>query len=217
MAEGRQLRTRLFRAIVGGVFAGALREGRILHNPVANLSKLTDRSGARKKPFSIDDVRKLLAAVEGDWKGAILCGYSSGMRISDVANLRWENIDFDAGVVAFHQRKTQATGDEQTIVGLHADFEQWLKSQPPGAGPIFPTLAGRHTSGEYGLSAEFGRIMERAGIESAKIREGHGQGRTVRALSFHSFRHGAASHVFRAKVIEEAQKRDHRAYARAEW
>jgi len=40
-----------------------------------------------------------------------------------------------------------------------------------------------------------------------KIREkGDGQGRSVHALSFHSFRHSAASNVFKGKLIEQAQK-----------
>jgi integrase len=53
---------------------------------------------------------------------------------------------------------------------------------------------------------DFARVMERAGIESAKIRQKQGKGRSVRALTFHSFRHGAASHVFKRKLIEQAQK-----------
>jgi integrase len=48
--------------------------------------------------------------------------------------------------------------------------------------------------------------MERAGIESETIRTKKGMGRNVFALSFHSLRHTAASHVFKAKVVEQAQK-----------
>ena len=54
---------------------------------------------------------------------------------------------------------------------------------------------------------EFARIMVKAGIESATIRERQGKGRRVHALTFHSFRHSAASAIFKSKVIEEAQKR----------
>ena len=46
--------------------------------------------------------------------------------------------------------------------------------------------------------------MDAAGIQSKLIRTRRGKGQTVRALSFHSFRHGAASAVFSAKVIEES-------------
>jgi integrase len=130
------------------------------------------------------------------------------MRLGDVVNLKWENIDFDNGVIAFHQRKTQSEDDDATVIGLHPDLEAYLKGLKVRAltGPIFPGLAGRQSSGRSGLSMEFGRIMSRASVESATIREKQGKGRRVRALSFHSFRHGAASLVFKGKLIEQAQK-----------
>ena len=49
--------------------------------------------------------------------------------------------------------------------------------------------------------------MRKAGIESIVIRETQGLGRSVQDKSFHSLRHGAASHVFAGKVIEETVKR----------
>ena len=62
-------------------------------------------------------------------------------------------------------------------------------------------------SGSNGLSMEFARIMEKAGIESPVIRERQGKGRRVHGLSYHSFRHSAASTLFNAKIVEEVQKR----------
>ena len=129
------------------------------------------------------------------------------MRLRDVVNLTWENVDFGNSVIAFHQRKTQSEGeDDATVIGLHPDFEEYLKGLKVRAltGPIFPSLAGRQSSGRSGLSMKFARIMAKAGIEAPVIREKQGsKGRSVHALSFHSFRHSAASVVFNAKVIEE--------------
>jgi integrase len=131
-------------------------------------------------------------------------------RLGDVVNLSWENIDFDNGVIAFYQGKTQSEGDDDaTVIGLHADFEAHLKGIKVRAlmGSIFPGLADRRSSGRSGLSMEFARIMAKAGIKSATIREKQGMGRRVHALSFHSFRHSAATAIFKSKVIEEVQKR----------
>jgi integrase len=194
--------------IVSAPFRQAFSQGLIRHNPTAGLPRLSEKGRKRKQAFTLEQVRNLVAAADGEWKGAILAGFTTGMRLGDVINLTWENIDFDNGVIAFHQSKTQSEADEMTVIGLHPDFEAHLKALKIRAvsGPIFPTLAGRQSSGRSGLSMEFGRIMEKAGIESAKIRERQGKGRSVRALSFHSFRHGAASHVFKGKLIEQAQK-----------
>jgi len=195
--------------IVAAPFRQAFTQGLIRHNPAAGLPKLVDKTKKRKQAFTVDQVRALLAKAEGDWEGAILCGYTTGMRLGDVVSLDWGAIDFENGVIAFHQGKVQATDDDATVIGLHPDFEAWLKKRKirPLSGPVFPTLAQRGISGRSGLSSEFGKLVKSAGIESAKIREkGTGAGRSVHALSFHSFRHSAASNVFRGKVIEQAQK-----------
>jgi integrase len=191
--------------VVAAPFRSAFQQGMILHNPLAGLRKLADRGRKRKQAFSIQDVRALLAVADDDWKGAILAGYTTGMRLSDVANLAWENIDLDADVIAFDQAKTQS----HTIIGLHPDFRAWLetrRSKEPRA-PLFRSLSGCKTSGLRGLSKRFSAIMRKAGIESEIIRERKGKGRSVYAKTFHSFRHSAASNVFTGKVVEESVKR----------
>ena len=194
--------------IIAAPFRQAFTQGLIRHNPTAGLPKLTDTAKKRKQAFTAAHVKKLAATAKGDWKGAILCGYTTGMRLGDVVALEWENLDFENGVIVFRQGKTQSADDDATVIGLHPDFSDWLKSKKirPLAGPVFPSLAGRGSSGRSGLSMEFSGIMKKAGIASENIREKVDKGRSVRALSFHSFRHSAASAVFRSKVIEAAQK-----------
>lgn len=212
-ADGKSATTinQIIAKIVAAPFRAAFKQGLIRLDPTASLPKLVDKGRKRKQAFTLEQVRTLRKAASGDWEGAILAGYTTGMRLGDVADLLEEQIDYEAGVIAFHQGKTQEFGDEATVVGLHPDFRKWLESRKvrPLAGPVFPNLAGRPSSGRSGLSMEFGAIMKAAGIESVTIREKAegSKGRSVRALTFHSFRHSAASNVFKAKVIEEAQKR----------
>jgi integrase len=50
--------------------------------------------------------------------------------------------------------------------------------------------------------------MDRAGIASVVIRAGNaGKGRSLRALSFHSFRHGAATAVFNGAALRDVARR----------
>ena len=66
-----------------------------------------------------------------------------------------------------------------------------LELAAPGSGKvfIFPTLAGKRTSGKSGLSMAFKCIMERAKVRGEVVHERAGDaGRTVNTLSFHSFR-----------------------------
>jgi len=198
----------LIAKIVSAPFRQAFTQGLLRHNPTAGLPKLADAGKKRKQAFSHEQVKLLLGVTDGDWHGAILAGYTTAMRLGDVTNLQEEQIDYDNDVIAFHQGKTQETDEDATVIGLHPDFRAWLESRRIRAlsGPVFPSLAGRASSGKSGLSMKFGRIMAKADIVSTVIREKSGKGRSVHALSFHSFRHSAASAVFKGKVIEQAQK-----------
>jgi hypothetical protein len=58
--------------------------------------------------------------------------------------------------------------------------------------------------GEHGLSNTFIKLLDKAGIEKRLLRTGNaGKGRAVRALSFHSFRHTAASNVFNQALVQD--------------
>jgi integrase len=95
---------------------------------------------------------------------------------------------------------------------LHPDFEDWLSANSKADdmdGPVFPSLANRVGGGRNGLSKAFARIMDRAGIKSPLIGESssRGKSRSVRSLSFHSFRHGAASEIFNTEALREITRR----------
>jgi integrase len=160
-----------------------------------------------KHTFSPDQVARLIEIADRDWSGAILFAYGTGARLQDVANLRWSSLDTEAGVVSFTERKT----GRKAVIGLHADFIDWIAAQSVPEAPsafVFPSLTNRGTSGRNGLSTAFSAIMDRAGIASVVIRAGNtGKGRSVRALSFHSFRHGAATAVFNAAALKEITRR----------
>jgi integrase len=49
--------------------------------------------------------------------------------------------------------------------------------------------------------------MQRAKVEGRVLRDRKGKGRSVRSLSFHSFRHGAASAVFNQAALKDITRR----------
>ena len=120
---------------------------------------------------------------------------------------KWSALDREHGLVVFRQAKTS----KEAVVGLHPDFLDWLAGQPVPfvrTQPVFPSLAGQHINGTGGLSEAFSKLMEAAGISNRLLRAGNaGKGRAVRALSFHSFRHTAASNVFNAATLREITRR----------
>src|SRR5262249_31129727 len=140
----------------------------------------------------------------GDWKGVILCAYCTGLRLRDVTELRWNAINWQEQTIKVITRKT----GKKVTVPIHSKFAAWLKKQTRGIGkaPVFPSLAGKSGAGKSGLSMQFKRIMERAGIRGRLLREAEGQGRSQHSLSFHSLRHSFNSAMANAGVSQEIRQ-----------
>jgi integrase len=198
---------KLVRKYLSGAFEKARRLGKIKYNPVAATDSL-EHTSIVKDRFTPEQVARLVAVADHDWAGMVLFGYGCGARLQDAANLRWSDLDLENGLVTFTERKT----DREAVIGLHPDFEQWLlESKGTPEDPesfVFPTLANRTGAGRNGLSKDFERLMDKAGIESRILKAEQGAGRNnIRALSYHSLRHGAASSVFNSEAIKEVQRR----------
>jgi integrase len=182
--------------------------GFIQMNPTAGVELLRrDDADVERDVFTPQQVRALVHAAQGDWKGAIFAAYYTGLRLRDVTELRWENIDLDAGLLRVRTIKTGAV----VVIPAHHEFAKWLRKQTRGIAkaPVFPELAGKAGSGKSGLSMAFKRIMERAGIKGRILRhrkEGSA-GRTQSSLSFHCLRHAFNSALANAGVAQEIRQR----------
>jgi integrase len=147
--QGRSPKTcNLAKSVIGAAFLSALKQGLITHNPCAAIDPLRIRKAQGREPFSHEELLKLVAEARGDWRGAVLLGATSGLRLSDVAGLRWEAIDLEAGLLHI---ETQKTG-EVVVLPVHRDFLQWLSSQQRGIAKaaLFPALSGVGTGGATG-------------------------------------------------------------------
>jgi integrase len=165
-----------------------------------------DASDVSKDVFTRDQLAALIeAALSEDWKGAILCGYYTGLRLRDIVDMQWGAVDLDKLIITVRTRKT----GKKVVVPIHEEFAAWLTRQTRGIGkaPVFPTLNGKAGGGKSGLSMAFKRIMDRAGIKGRLLREANGAGRSQSSLSFHSLRHTFNSTLANAGVSQEIRQK----------
>jgi integrase len=182
----------------------AVRQGKLKNHPCLELDTL-DGESVEREPFTPDEIKNLLKAASGDWKGAILFAYFTGARLGDVANMRWSAIDLDKGLITFTPKKTKR-GKKVLRIPLHPDLEKELLKHPGVGGAfLFPSLAERGTGGTGGLSEEFSSIKEQAGVHGTVIRH-TAKGRSSTTKSFHSLRHSFVSALANAGVAHELRQ-----------
>jgi len=189
--------------ILNAGFNLARRLGFITENPAekALALKPIKVESSEKERFTPEQAETLVKAADGDWLTVIYLGFYTGARLTDCANLKWSNVNFEKGVIDFIPQKTK----KRIVIPVHPDLETHLQKIAPDkpATHLSPSLAGKTTGGEHGLSKSFKRIMEKAGID-AKTGEGKGS-RKFSKLSFHSFRHSFNSLLANNGVDQETR------------
>jgi len=168
--------------------------------------------GEQRVPFTSEQVKALLTVASFEWRGMILCGFHAGLRLTDIANLTWSNIDLLRRTVTFRPKKTanrKRGSDKNTTVALHPDIILYLESLPVSDNPeqpLFPTLYRKLSGSHQGLSNSFSRLMEKANIPIPLGVEKAGKGHRFRALGFHSLRHSFVSRVANSEVNADIRK-----------
>jgi integrase len=193
--------------IISSAFERARRLGYIQANPCLGLESLKDEEKGEKDCFTTEQIKALLQEAKGtDWEGAILAGINTGLRRGDLTNLTWDLIDTGSKDTWFLSVKTSKRG-KYVFLPVHPDLREWLESRTRGVGkaPVFPDLFGKSGSGKSGISMQFKRLMERAGVWGRVLRTGKGKGRTTTSLTLHSMRDTFISRLANAGVAEDVR------------
>ena len=192
---------------ISNALNAALKQGLITTNPATAIESLPIEQ-SEKTPFTQQQIKKLSSVASPDWKLAILLGYCTGLRLSDIANMTWNAVDFEKGIIQIVPKKTRNIR-KVVFIPIHPQLKDALldaAGQDDPEAPILPTLAGKQTGGAHGLSKTFAGLMEKAGIDPQPYRNKEGKGRTMNRLSFHSLRHSFNSMLANKGIAGEVRQ-----------
>lgn len=191
------------------LFKAARRDGFILDDPSEFVERLKDRPKDVRRPFTLDELRAVMAVADDEWRSMLRFGLFTGQRLYDVANLRWAQIDLAREEIRLTAKKT-GKGLTLPLAGPLLRHVLTLVAPADPEAPVHPRAFAsiqRNRGSVSTLSNQFGDLLARAGLR-AKVshdanKRGRGARRTVSDLSFHSLRHSAVS-VLKAAGIAES-------------
>jgi site-specific recombinase XerD len=191
------------------VFKSARRDDLIEVDPCEFVPMIKKDSGdGVRRPFSLEEIRRLLEVADEEWKSLILFGLYSGQRMGDIVALTWNAIDLVRDELHLITRKT---GKRLTVPMASALKEHILTLSAPDTpdSPVHPrSYATLMRDGRVRcLSSQFGNLLAAAGLRVGLPHVSRGIGRDGRrqsqALSYHCLRHTTVS-LMRASGAPEA-------------
>ncbi|MCW2960750.1 MAG: int [Thermoleophilia bacterium] len=178
------------------LLATAFEDGLIRVNPATNVRTAVPRTHDDRehaKALSAEQLQRLIAAVDEEWRPLIEFMATTGLRIGEVVALRWGDVDLDRGVFRVQRAFYKGNIDEpksrfgKRRIPLSPKLAAMLRDrdaqlQPSPKDPVFQTLDGT--------------MMDPANIRSRIMRPAAARAGLAWATP-HTLRHTFASRCFR--------------------
>ena len=192
---------------IRGALNQAKRDGLIESNQADRVTLLKRRGQSKRRPFTMDELKKILKVANEEWQGMVLVGLYTGLRLGDIASLTWANVDLQNQQLSVATRKTGRSQNLPIAKPVLRHLESLSAGDDPQQ-PLFPRACKKYDDGGHNgsLSKEFYNILVAAGLAVSRESTITGKGSSVRhtqnALSFHCLRHTATSLLKNAGVSD---------------
>ncbi len=198
--------------IVRAAFNQARRDGLVDSNQAEQVTLLKSKKSSSRRPFTLEELKTVMATADEEWRGMILVGTYTGLRLGDIAQLKWSNVELDTDEIRLVTGKTDRDMGIPMARTLLNFFETFRKKAKPDD-PVFPRACNCYEESPNNgrLSKQFHQVLVDAGLaEKRKFKEtgkGHSVKHTQSELSFHSLRHTATS-LLKNAGVSDAVARD---------
>lgn len=189
--------------IVRIIFNAAEADGLLVRNEARHVKPLKiANDGDSRRPFTLPELKKVLAHCDHEWRSMVLFGFYTGARLGDVAKLTWQNLDLVTEEISYVSRKR----GRQVVIPMAGALLHHVQTLTAGDNPKQPIhfrayeIMSKHGKAQQ-LSSQFADILAAAGliehrqhsVEDESKRKGRDGRRKLSEISFHSLRHTAVS------------------------
>jgi integrase len=193
------------------LFKAARRDRVISEDPSEFVKMAKKTQSTTRRPFTAEELQRVLAVADDEWKSLIRFGLYTGQRLGDLAALRWQNIDLQRAEIRITTQKTSKNLVLPIPVHMLNRLTESAGDKRP-ADPIHPSAykAWKKAGKTSTISNQFVNLLARAGLRERKPHRksadapGRGVGSSTGGLSFHCLRHTAVSMMKDAGVPEAA-------------
>ena len=151
-----------------------------------------------RRELTIEELRAVCAAAEGELRLLLAVGVYSGLRLGDAATLRWAEVDLARRFIRRIPNKTARRKPAPIMIPLHQSLYAMLADAAAGerAEYVLPDTAALYLKSSSALSKRLHDHFEKCGITThAPGTGGRGAGlpRAVVEVGYHSLRHSFVS------------------------
>jgi len=196
--------TNVVRKILAGFFKRAVKGNRLKESPVSPIKifKAQKNEKVQRRSFTVEECKMIYeAAPTAFWKYMILGAAYTGLRMGDLINVRWSNVDLESRMLRLQPDKTD---DKFVEIPLRSAFHAMLAQMKLKAGKVkpsdylWPDEAEKHATYKsksgYFSNQFYSLILEPCGLvpkrtAAHKAKPDSNGKRAMNDISFHCLRH----------------------------
>ncbi len=198
---------------LSGIISEAQRRGLVAQNVAQNVRvKRASRDKPKPSIPSRSELKAILGAASPDMHALLLTAILTGLRVSELRGLRWQDIDLHSGTLSVNQRadkfgqigspKSKAAYRTIPIApALISELRKWKLACPIGElGLVFPNASGGVADYGHLLRRKFHPLLIKAGVCDPKPGGKDDEPVMQPRYGFHAFRHAAASAWIKSNI-----------------
>ena len=184
-----------------GAFAVLETRAGLVSNVWSHIKLKQKNQNEGRRNLTEEELKTALVNACGDLRVMICLGLFTGMRLGDVVNLRWADIDFERGFINVMPLKTRRY-NKRLEIPLQAALSRILVEFKQGGDGdyVFPARRAEYLENVGNVTSQIQEFFQACGIQTTEAPDHGHRRRAIVRVGFHSLRHSFVSLCAKART-----------------